>query len=229
MTVGGTSGTLPGLVDVYLNAKDAVVARGYAWEMDWQAERCLDRIDESEFLRESAWTVLSSGFRESVVRKLFEPICDAFFHWQSAAMIQSKRGVCRQAALDVFNNYRKIDAILDIAGVVADSGFDVVRRRIQEEEIRFLQTLPYIGSITAFHLAKNLGLPVVKPDRHLQRIAEAAGFRSPLDLCELISHHVGEPIQVVDVVLWRYATLFSDYVAVFAAVPGPHDPGGNAR
>ena len=208
-------GTLPELVDIYLNAKDAVVAQGYAWEIDWQAERCLDRIDESEFLRESAWTVLSAGFRESVVRKLFGPICDAFFDWQSAAIIQSERAVCRQAALHVFNNYRKIDAILDIACVVANSGFEVIRRRIKEEDIHFLQTLPYIGSITACHLAKNLGLPVVKPDRHLKRIAEAVGFGSPQDLCELISHHVGEPVQVVDVVLWRYATLFSDYMAVF--------------
>lgn len=230
MTEGlSTNGTLPGLVDIYLNAKDAVVARGYAWEMDWQAERRFDRIDESEFLRESAWTIMSSGFRESVVRKLFGPISDAFFDWQSAAMIQADRAGCRRAALHVFNNHRKVDAILDIACVVADSGFEVIRRRIHEEDVRFLQTLPYIGSITAFHLAKNLGLPVVKPDRHLQRIAKAAGFGSPRDLCELISHHVGEPVQVVDVVLWRYATLFSDYVAVFTAVRRPCDPGRSTR
>lgn len=219
-----THGTLPGLVDVYLTVKDAVVARGFAWEMDWQAERRFDRVHESDFLREAAWTVLSAGFRESVVRKLFGPICSAFFDWQSAALIQANRVGCRRAALHVFNNHRKVDAILDIACVVADSGFEVIRRRIQEEDVRFLQTLPYIGSITAFHLAKNLGLPVVKPDRHLQRIAKAAGFGSPRELCELISHRVGEPVQVVDVVLWRYATLFSDYVAVFTAVPRRCDP-----
>ena len=112
---------------------------------------------------------------------------------------------------------------------MADSGFEVIRRRIQEEDNRFPQTLPYLGSITAFHLAKNLGPPVVKPDRHLQRIAEAAGFRSPRDLRALISYHVDELVQVVDVVLWRYATLFSDYVAVFAAVPVPNGLGGNRR
>ncbi|ALA59352.1 hypothetical protein NITMOv2_2947 [Nitrospira moscoviensis] len=91
-----------------------------------------------------------------------------------------------------------------------------VRRQIEYEDMRFLQTLPYIGSITAFHLAKNLGLPVVKPDRHLQRIATVAGFSSPQELCQLISDHLGEPVQVVDVVLWRYATLFSDYLMMFA-------------
>ena len=41
------------LLDVYLDAKEAVLAQGFAWEIDWQAERRLDRIGESEFLRES--------------------------------------------------------------------------------------------------------------------------------------------------------------------------------
>ncbi|HEV8620105.1 MAG TPA: hypothetical protein VGQ79_03680 [Nitrospiraceae bacterium] len=217
--ISDINGAPMGLLDMYLTAKEAVVTRGFAWEIDWQAERRLDRIDESEFLRQSAWTVLSAGFRETVVRRLFVPICDAFLGLQSAAVIQANRLGCRRAALAVFNNHRKVDAILDIACVVADSGFEVIRRRIQEEDVRFLQTLPYIGSITAFHLAKNLGLPVVKPDRHLQRIAKAAGFSSPREMCELISHRLGDPVQVVDVVLWRYATLFRDYVTLFAAVP----------
>lgn len=208
------------LLDVYLNAKDAVVARGFAWEIDWQAERRLDRIGESEFLRESAWTVLSAGFREAVVRRLFGPVCEAFLGMQSAAAIHANRARCRRDALKVFNNRRKVTAILDIASIVDDMGFDRVRREIEQNDVRFLLTLPYIGSITAFHLAKNLGLPVVKPDRHLQRIAAAAGFSSPLELCQLISDHLGEPVQVVDVVLWRYATLFSDYVMVFAASRG---------
>jgi len=205
------------LLDAYLTAKDAVVARGFAWEIDWQAERRLDRVGESEFLRESAWTVLSAGFRETVVRRLFGPVCEAFLGMRTATAIQANRARCRRDALKVFNNRRKVNAILDIASIVDEMGFDHVRRQIEQEEVRFLQTLPYIGPITAFHLAKNLGLPVVKPDRHLQRIAAAAGFSSPLELCQLVSERLGEPVQVVDVVLWRYATLFPDYVMVFAA------------
>lgn len=208
------------VLDMYLTAKEAVVARGFAWEIDWQEERRLDRIGESEFLRESAWTVLSAGFREVVVRRLFGPVCDAFLGFRSAAAIQENRPSCRRRALKVFNNPRKVNAILDIASIVDEMGFEHLIRRIKDEEVRFLQTLPYIGSITAFHLAKNLGLPVVKPDRHLQRIAGAAGFSSALELCQLISDHLGEPVQVVDVVLWRYATLFSDYMMMFNGCRG---------
>ncbi len=205
------------LLDVYLTAKEAVIARGFAWEIDWQEDRRLDRIGESDFLRESAWTVLSAGFRESVVRRLFGPFCEAFLGMQSAAAIQANRARCKRDALEVFNNPRKVTAILDIASIVDDLGFERVRGQIEQDNVRFLQTLPYIGPITAFHLAKNLGLPVVKADRHLQRVAAAAGFSSPLELCRAISDHLGDPVQVVDVVLWRYATLFSDYVTVFAA------------
>ncbi len=206
------------LLDIYLNAKEAVIAQGFAWEIDWQTERRLDRIGESEFLRESAWTVLSAGFRETIVRRIFAPFCEAFLGMESAAVIKANRARCKRNALKIFNNHRKVTAILDIASIVDDMGFERIHRKIEQDDVRFLQTLPYIGSITAFHLAKNLGLPVVKPDRHLQRIADAAGFGSPLELCQLISNHLGDPVQVVDVVLWRYATLFSDYTMVFTAL-----------
>lgn len=212
------------LVDIYLTAKDVVIEQGFAWEIDWQAGRRLDRVQESDFLRESAWTVLSAGFRESVVRRLFESISEAFLGWHSAALIHGSRAGCKQAALHVFRNERKINAILDIAAIVAECGFETIRSRIREDGISFLRTLPYIGPVTAFHLAKNLGLPVVKPDRHMQRIAKAAGLGSPHELCEMIADRVGDPIQVVDVVLWRYATLFSNYVAVFAALSNPCCP-----
>lgn len=217
------------LVDVYLTAKDAVIAHGFAWEIDWQADRRFERIQESEFLRESAWTVLSAGFRESVIRKLFGRLSEAFLEWRSARLIYERRRDCRVAALQVFGNERKIAAILDIAGIVAECGFGAIRRRINENGVSFLQTLPYIGPVTAFHLAKNLGFPVVKPDRHMQRIARAAGFRSPLELCEVIANRVGDPIQVIDIVLWRYATLFSNYVAAFTPLSSPCCPEASVR
>lgn len=210
------------LVDLYLSAKDTVIEHGFAWEVDWQTERRFHRVNESDFLRESAWTIISTGFRESVVRRLFEPISDAFLEFHSAVAIQTRRATCRRAALRVFRHESKVDAILDIAGLIAESGFQSVHRRIEEHGIGYLETLPYIGSITAFHLAKNLGLPVVKPDRHMQRIAKAAGFESPHSLCESISAQVGDPVQVIDVVLWRFATLSSNYVASFAALSEKH-------
>jgi len=218
----GAENRISSLVDIYLTAKEAVIEHGFAWEIDWQTERRFERVQEPEFLRESAWTVLCSGFRESVIRKIFGALGEAFLQWRSAKLIHEQRRDCRVAALQVFGNERKIAAILEIAAIVAKYGFEAIRQRIDEDGVSFLQTLPYIGPVTGFHLAKNLGLPVVKPDRHMQRIAKAAGFQTPLELCEVIGSLVGDPIQVVDIVFWRYATLFSNYVSVFVPLVSPY-------
>ena len=63
------------------------------------------------------------------------------------------------------------------------------------------------SGVTCWHLAKNLGFQVAKPDRHLIRISKKAGFATPNDLCAAVAEVTGEPINVVDLVLWRYAAL----------------------
>ena len=210
------------VVAAYRHTKKIVIAKGYAREIKKYTEIHPDRIPEEIFLYEAAWVILSSWFREAVVRKMIKDISAAFLDWSSAAKICSNRDSCREKALAVFGNRKKIDAILKVAEIVATEGYEVVRRRIKEEKISYLKTLPYIGKITSFHLARNLGLDVARPGRHLQRIAEAMEFSSPQDMCELISSHVGDRVGVVDVVLWRYATLEpQNYLAVFAAVQAP--------
>ncbi len=72
-----------------------------------------------------------------------------------------------------------------------------------------------IGPITSFHLAKNLGYPVAKADRHVQRLSDELGFRDAQQLCQYLSEWSGEPVPVVDVVLWRYATLAPNYLTHF--------------
>ena len=51
-----------------------------------------------------------------------------------------------------------------------------------------------------------------KPDRHLVRIAGALGARSVDHLCRPLAEFSGDPVSVVDLVLWRFATLRTDYV-----------------
>jgi hypothetical protein len=73
--------------------------------------------------------------------------------------------------------------------------------------IDYLQTFDFIGPVTAFHLAKNIGLDVVKPDRHLLRLAAAAGCNHPSELCGAIAEVTGDKVSVINLILWRYATL----------------------
>ena len=205
------------LVEIYLKVKETVIYQGFAEEIDWQDNIQFSDISESNFLREAAWVILSSGMRETVIRKKFPAISTAFLFWRSAHQIVKHLEPCRLHALSVFRHEQKINAIISIAKQIADDGFEKIKVRIQNGGIKYIQQMPFMGPATSYHLAKNIGLDFVKPDRHLLRIAKAAGYNSPKLLCEDIANSVGDRISVVDLVIWRFATLNPDYIKDFAS------------
>jgi len=202
------------LASTYLDAKLAVIRAGYYPEIRWRPKR-IDRLTEPVFLREAAWVVLSSGMRETVIRRKFEAISAAFHNWKSAELIRADSAACEKAALRHFGHLRKIRAIATIATLVAQRGFARLKADLRTDPFETLRGLPYMGPATLRHLAKNIGFDVPKPDRHLIRIAEAARFESVDQLCRAISSIVGDQVSVIDSVLWRYATLRAEYVTDF--------------
>lgn len=208
----------------YLIAKQRVIDSGYALEIDWQATRDFERLTETELLREAAWVVLSSGFRESVVRRIFPRISVAFLRWSRADEISRQIRRCKKAALAIFGHRQKIDAIATIVCRVAQEGFQGVKKRIQLNGVTYIQEWPFMGATTSLHLAKNLGLSVVKPDRHLMRVANAAGYSAPDEMCRAIASVVDDSVAVIDLVIWRYATIEPGYLVDFSACrsPGKH-------
>ena len=212
----------------YLDIKEFVIRAGYGAEVDWQAEVDFERITESDFLREAAWVVLAAGFREAVVRNCFEGVSRAFLAWCDARRIDARRKQCKEEAMAVFRNRRKIEAISEIVSRVAEEGIGGIKEGIRSRGVEYLQQFPYMGPVTAYHLGKNLGLGVVKPDRHLVRMAGMAGYGSPLEMCARVAGTVGDSVAVVDLVLWRYATLSKDY-DMFQAVARSDAMGGGSE
>jgi len=207
------------LVQAYLFAKDFVCAKGYAGEVEWQDLRSPEEIDERTFLREAAWVVLASGMRETVIRNLFDTFSHAFFDWQSAKQISENRRRVRRDAMQVFGHSGKVDAIISLADHVTTNGIACIAERLRQEGSEYLTQFPYLGPATSCHLAKNLGLEIAKPDRHLVRIAAASGCDSVRAMCTLIATCVGDRIAVVDLVIWRFATLHGGYRALFTPPP----------
>jgi hypothetical protein len=203
------------LAGLYLQAKQVVIKKGYGFEIDWQDTRNFTTLTESEFLQESAWVVLCTGMKELVIRRIFQNISASFMNWKDAATITENAEICESKAIAVFNHPRKISAILSLCKKVSELGFENIRYSIQRQGVDFLRTFDFIGPITCYHLAKNIGLDVVKPDRHLVRIAKATKMPDPYDLCCLIARMTGDRISVVDLVLWRYATLHPKYMKSF--------------
>jgi len=175
--------------DFYLDLKKYLLDNGYAYEIDWQTN--IEPVCDSWTLRdETIWVILNSGMKEQIARMIWErirtawaddkPTSSAFGHKGKVAAIDYVRANCG----NIFSEY-----------------YDAV------DKVEYLQTIPFIGSITKYHLAKNLGHDVVKPDRHLVRIAKDYGFNDCNDLCLKLSRETGDKVSVVDIVLWRSANL----------------------
>ena len=103
-----------------------------------------------------------------------------------------------------FKNLKKIDAIVKTALYVNKIGFETFKQEILRDPVLALRCLPYIGGVTGYHLAKNLGADVAKPDRHLVKCAARFGFDNVQELCAVLADATGDPVSVVDLVIWRF-------------------------
>lgn len=170
----------------YLSIREAVISRGYAREVDW-AQSIQPVSCSFEFWCEFAWVVLNSGMREQVARGIWRRVFPAVTNGASAG--------------DVFGHKGKVGAI--------DEVFANRHRYLRDylaaaDKLEFLRSMPWIGGITCYHLAKNYGHDCAKPDRHLVRLAGEEGTHA---MCARLARESGDRIATVDVVIWRAANL----------------------
>ena len=186
------------------SALEYIADSGLEQELSWQRTIDFGDFTETQLLREAAWVILCSGFRESIIRRIFDHVSLSFCDWESAELIVKSRRLCRAAASASFRNEQKLEAICETAERIHLCGFCSFKTEVLQNPIARLQSLPYIGPITAVHLAKNLGLDVAKPDRHLVRLSHEFGYTCAAELCGDIARATGEQVNVVDLALWRY-------------------------
>ena len=74
-----------------------------------------------------------------------------------AKIIVENESHCRNSALRHFNNIHKINAIILTAKDISSKGFTLFKANIHLDPLKMLQSLPYIGPVTCYHLAKNIG------------------------------------------------------------------------
>jgi hypothetical protein len=196
---------LSDLIEYYLEAKLWIESSPFVREVEWQKQVAIEGgISEDAFLREHAWVVLNSGFREAVVRKHFDYISLSFCDWESAKAISENGEVCIRCASSVFAHRAKLAAIVATANLIAINGFGWLKRCIEVDALSTLRSLPYIGDVTKWHLAKNIGLDVAKPDRHLVRLARRFGYSDVQNMCRDIHAQCGDLVSVADLILWRF-------------------------
>lgn len=172
-------------------------------------------IDPTLFFKEYVFCVCVSGFNSKIISKLFPELLIAFQPLMD--MIAGKLDTVNSidVAMDsmhLFRNKRKIKSIIDYAFILMEKIKLMGWETYKMEELNSpdkLQKLPFIGPITCFHLARNIGLlDNVKPDLHLTRLSKLWGFDNPRALCEAIQTEYNLPLGMIDLVLFYAASTF---------------------
>lgn len=204
---------------LYECIKDQVEEAGYHRDIVYYQTRDLDAVTPASFLGELAYVILNSGMKNHVVEIHWGRFMKAFDGFSDLPSLVKKRQAVKKEAMGVFKNQKKVDAILDAVKIVNDESWDTIREELKEKGINYLTRFGYIGDVTKFHLAKNIGYDCIKPDRHLVRCAKAAGYDHPEDMCLAIATEVGDTLSVIDYIIWRYcADIEKDYLDQFADV-----------
>jgi hypothetical protein len=149
------------------------------------AQSLVDPTDPDTFALETVFVICNSGMKNTVARGIFD---------RCTAALQGG-----QPVFDVFKHPGKAAAIETIW---RDRGQLLVGYLAASDKLAFLEALPWIGGITKYHLAKNFGADVAKPDVHLQRLADREGCTAQA-LCERLAVQLGLRVAAVDTVLWR--------------------------
>lgn len=176
-----------GAIQFFNDAQKYVIDKGFFKEIDYCRSLQFDKCTPKHFLMEYAYVVISSGMKNQVADKIFERFMNGGGLNVFAIGHRGKREAIERAIKEHQEWFTKL--------------------QVASDKLAFLDTLPWIGPITKYHLARNVGLDVVKPDRHLVRLAAFFEYPDAATMCAAISESVHERVGVVDVILWRYSNL----------------------
>lgn len=161
-----------------------------------------------EFAWHAVYVILAGGFSQKTAKKIHAKIMEFL----------SQCGADYDVLIKSFNNKNKINAVCKIwenRDAMCEAYYVC---KDTDSRIKYLETLPHIGKITAHHLARNLGEDLVKYDIWIQRLGRVfVGKNLPIDnsklspeikkACdEMFAHLVHEtnlPRGYIDVVLWK--------------------------
>lgn len=148
------------------------------------SEDVLPPADANEFADHAIYVICNSGMSNVVAVGIHERCMAALAAGKSATSVFGHPG--KSVAIDAIwaDRERLFDAY-----------------RSNGEPLAFLQTLPWIGPVTSFHLFKNLGGDVAKPDVHLERLAVRDGTTTD-KLCRRLARQTGYRVATVDSILW---------------------------
>lgn len=157
---------------------------GHGEDVAW-SEQLRPPADAGEFARAAVYVIVNSGMSYGVARDIFARCWDALQRSGSARRVFGHKAKAK--AIDwIWKHRQQLFAELQVSA----------------DKLDFCQSLPWIGPVTCYHLAKELSLDVAKPDVHLARLA-ARDRTSVKRLCARLARQTGYRVATVDTLLWR--------------------------
>lgn len=157
---------------------------GYGDDVSW-SETIQPPATPAEFAQEAIFVICNSGMKHTVATGIFDRVMKAIRAGKPAG--------------EAFGHVGKTNAI-DYIWLHQEKLFHEFL--MAENQVDYCASLPWIGGITKYHLAKNFGVDCAKPDVHLQRLADAHG-ETVDGLCQRLAKQTGYRVATVDVILWR--------------------------
>jgi len=171
-------------VDTYLAIRAGVVQAGFQHDIDWS--QSVGTPETPEILaQEAIFVICNSGMRHTVAQQIYRRVMHAL--------------IVGVDPREVFRHPGKSQAI---AGIWKRRSELLVEFLAADDKVAWCGELPWVGKITQWHLAKNLGVDCAKPDRWLVRLAAVSGETVDA-LCRRLHDASGDRVATVDYVLWR--------------------------
>lgn len=176
--------TFPISKELFAKIDRAVRKAGYSGAIRW-SENIRPPVNANAFASEAIYVICNSGMSNKVAVPIFERCMRALRQGRSAKTEFGHPG--KAEAIDEIWRRRR----------------SLFRKYHEAEDlIAFCETLPWIGGVTRYHLGKNLGADVAKPDVHLNRLAAPSG-ETAQQLCDRLAKETGYRAATIDLILWR--------------------------
>lgn len=172
--------------EIYREVRARLAGLGHGGDWEWAQNVKAPETAEA-LAAEYTWVVLNSGMKAQVARGIMDRVWPQLLAGKPLAPVFKHVGKANAIA-HVYRNRRDYLASF--------------RMEAPADPVAWCESLPWIGPITKYHLAKNLGVDCAKPDRWLVRLA-FAGDEDVDQLCGRLARETGDRVATVDVVLWR--------------------------
>ncbi len=187
MTVGENQPiplTQPITLELFRRIETAVRAAGHEATIAW-TESIQPPRTSAQLATRAIYVIANSGMKNSIAAPIAELVMRTLKRGHSARIAFGHPG--KAPAMDWIWEHRR--ALF-------------VSFKRTPDVLEWCGSLPWVGEVTKYHLAKNLGADVAKPDVHLERLAKAERTTTH-ELCARLSRESGLRAATIDSILWR--------------------------